>query len=112
MPLKISKQVKARLTKRHWVRFWGQRRMCKPMFVDEILGNGEMLISVTPLNTRPHYYLIRIDSHWLSKDPDDETIYDHLDDIYEVIEDQFGRHYEDKYESPTGRERYNPWPAL
>ena len=49
--------------------------MIKPEFIRQELGNGDLLLAVTPLNTRPNYYLIRVDSKWLDKE--NRPIYDH-----------------------------------
>jgi hypothetical protein len=104
----IDDKTKARLTRRQWARLWGQKHMIKPVFIEKAFGNGELLVALTPLNTRPNYYLIRIDSAWLDKE-NPETIYDHLDDIYEAIEDECGTR---DYEDDDGKEQLAEWPAL
>lgn len=62
--MRVTKADKARLEKRHWVRFWGRKYMRRPVFVPTALGDGNKLLAVQPLNTRPQYYLIRVDSTW------------------------------------------------
>lgn len=113
MPIKIGRTLKARLERPYMTTFWGVRRKVKPVLIDRVLGNGNKLISVTPLNTRPQYYLIRIDSTWQTSNFEDgQTVGQNLEEIYQVIEEECGRRHEDKYESPTGRPRVNPWPAF
>lgn len=51
------------------------------------------LICVEPIMTRPNYYVVRVDSQWeLSNwyEGEREQLRDHLDDIYDAIEEQFG----------------------
>ncbi len=110
--LNLNKKILERLTKPFWTRFWGQRRKSHPVFITKALGDGMKLLAVTPINTRPNYYLIRVDSSWSDSNRDTPCVGEHMDEIYDAIEDQCGRGYEDKYESVTGRERHNPWPAL
>ncbi len=106
--LRIGTKTIAWLERRQAAYHWGQKRFIKPVFIRKALGDGNLLLAVTPLNTRPNYYLIRIDANWLKKD-DTETIYDHLDEIEDAIEDEVGcRDYEDD----EGNERLAEWPAL
>lgn len=107
--LTITRRMKKQLTRRHWRRLWGQRRMAEPAFVDKALGDGMQLLGITPLNTRPHYYLIRVDSSWeTSSNYDSPCVSDHMDEIYDAIEDEFYK----KYAGIEKDEKPNPWPAL
>jgi hypothetical protein len=106
MPLEISDAQKEILNTPYKTHFWGQECTCEPVLIDAVLGDGMMLLSFTPLNTRPNYYLIRIDSSWLHCD---DGLYDYLDDIYEAIEDQVGPA---KFEGDDGEEEQAEWPAL
>jgi hypothetical protein len=85
--------------------------MIKPEFIEGHLGAGDFLMGLTPLNTRPNYYLIRVDARWWSTDgrQNPEVFYDRLDDIYEAIEDECGRKY---FEDDDGEEQTAEWPAL
>lgn len=69
------------------VEWWGYKSEVTPAIVDAHLGNGRRLLRVQPLNTRPNYYLIRVDSKW---DCGSDEFYDLLEDIYEAIEDEYG----------------------
>jgi len=67
------------------------------------------LLAVAPLNTRPNYYLIRVDSRWNNSNYDDEpTIGDNIEDIEEAIEEQMGPC---DWEDDSGKQHHDPWPA-
>jgi hypothetical protein len=100
-----ARKLKAKLEKPYWTRFWGRRCKVKPKLVTAVLGDGKTLISLTPLNTRPQHYFVFIDSSWFPTQ-DGEEIYDHLDEICDAIEDEFGCKYYDGNPKPNG------WPAL
>ncbi len=107
--IKISKKTIAYLTRRRWAYLWGQKSMIEPVFIPQALGNGDKLLAVTPLNTRPNYYLIRVDSSWSDFNTDEPCVGDHIDEICDVIEDYVGpKHFEDD----DGNEVSEPWPYL
>ena len=68
----------------------------KPQLVDNQLGDGLRLVTVTPLATRPNYYIVRVDSK--SDFNDDEYIQSTdpgngqniVEDVIDLIEEQFG----------------------
>lgn len=102
------------------VDFWGRRHTIHPRLVDEKFGDGLGLITFTPLNTRPNYYVVRVDSSLvLNEDCEDTGLSSHAfyDDvlplIYEAIEEQFGNVYwsRDEEDGDPEAELY-PWPAL
>lgn len=95
---------------RHKTRFWGRNCIITPRLVDWIHGDGLQVIYFMPLNTRPNYYVVRIDS---KIDLENDSLLDLLDDLYVAIGDQFGRSYEE-WEHENGRTytRHNYWPAL
>jgi len=107
--LKITDKQKAHLTRRQWARLWGQKHMIKPVFIEEAFGNGEKLLAVTPLNTRPNYYLIRVDSSWSDSNYDKVCVGDHIEEICEAIEDVVGPKYS---ENDQGEEECFGWPSL
>lgn len=106
--VKIGTKAIAWLERRQAAYLWGQKHFIRPVFIRGVLGDGNLLLAVTPLNTRPNYYLIRIDSGWLKKD-DTETIYEHLDEIEDAIEDEVGLR---DYEDDEGNECLAEWPSL
>ena len=102
------------LEKPRKVHFWGGQQTITPVFIRAKLGNGKLLLRVTPLSTRPNYYLIRVSSRWRHR-MDRDDWHDYLDVIYETIEDQCGRSDVDEAgESyrPDGAWIHNDWPAL
>ena len=108
--LEISGDLKAHITRRQWARLWGQKSMIRPVFIETALGNGDQLVAIVPLNTRPNYYLIRVDSKWSLRNTDDgDCLYEHIEEIEEAIEDECGRKYET---NDDGDEVEMPWPAL
>jgi hypothetical protein len=100
-----------------------------PALASTVYGDGRALIGLTTINSRPRYYVIRIDgSIEIGSDmtaPDDTPeIWDLLDEIKDDLEDEFGigrpddeanlgidgrwRHYQ------TGKFVFDPqpWPAF
>jgi hypothetical protein len=70
--------------------FWGQGYRITRLLINAVLGDGKKLAGIQPLNTRPNYYVIRVDSGWdLSNWGDGDLFVDDLEDVYEAIEDQF-----------------------
>ena len=98
----------------HW---WGSDHKRTPLLVDEALGDGEQLIGLQTLNDRPNYYVIRVDSSWhlsqcrACKDDCPDYLTEHLDEIYEAIEDQFGTP-ETEEDVEDGEEPERGWPRF
>lgn len=84
------------------VRFWGGEYTVMPRLCSRVFGDGRALMYLTPLNTRPNYYVLQVDSSW---DLDGDEMHDRIDDIYDALEDQFGPAYDDE----VGERE---WPAL
>lgn len=84
-------KLRALIEKRRKTRLWGQTYMVTPKLVAEIFGDGTQLLGLQPLNTRPNYYVVRIDSSWHTSNGDGPpNLHDHLDEIYAAIEAEFG----------------------
>lgn len=85
---------------------WGQRRFVVPRLVPFVWGDGKQWIYLSPINSRPAYYVVRIDSRVnLSNHAPENSFYDVcLDDVLEAIGDYFGERYEE--DTPTR------WPEL
>ncbi len=49
-------------TREYECHFWGEKHIVKPCLIEHIHGDGLQLVYLTPLDTRPNYYLLRIDS--------------------------------------------------
>lgn len=108
--MKIPRHIE-RLLRKHKVRFWGRNYFVTPRLVSWIHGDGKKLIYFMPLNTRPDYYVLRIDS---AMDLSSEEWYDLLETVYERIEDDFGMAHEEWESDKNGRtyRRHNYFPAL
>ena len=106
--LRISKSQIERLERKQAAYLWGQKSFIRPVFIRQSLGDGNTLLAMTPLNTRPNHYFIRIDSKWLDNENTD-VIYGHLDEIYDAIEEQCGGKDD---EDDDGNHLLREWPAL
>lgn len=107
--LEISKAKQRQIEKPFWTTFWGNRCLCRPKFCPTVLGDGFQLLALTPMDTRPNYYLIRVHSSWSTSSYEDNCIADHLDEIYDAIEDYFGPA---EYEGDKGERCTADWPAF
>lgn len=101
------------LIRRRKVRFWGASFMVTPRLLDHVEGNGLLVIFVTPMDTRPNYYVLRVDSGWAAGDLNDDDWRDYMDEVYEYLEDGFGP-AEEEWTHDNGRTytRHNDWPAF
>lgn len=92
--------------------FWGQPVRVDPHFVKTVLGDGLMLLGMTTINSRPNYYVIRVDSTWhlsMCRKCEDECpdqLFEHLEEIYEAIVSEYGCAIDEE----TGNK--DPWPAF
>jgi len=104
--------VPAELLAEREVEFWGRKHTIKPALVARVFGDGGQLIAFAPLDTRPNYYVVRIDSGWCLDNWDSEAtdpFNAHIDEVYDAIEDEYGLGYDPDDED---EERYEPFPAL
>ncbi len=86
-----STELRALIEIEREVEFWGQKYRITPLLVDVILGDGKQLVGVQPLDTRPNYYVIRVDSSWGTNNfGNGELFCEHIEEVYDAIEDQFG----------------------
>ena len=100
--------------RRHKTRFWGRNYIITPRLVEWVHGDGLQVIYFMPLNTRPNYYVVRIDSKVSLNNYDDPSFADIvLDDLCERIEEQFGtKDYEWTADNGRTYTRRCPFPAL
>lgn len=96
---------------------WGSKYRVKPVLISSVFGDGRQLMWLEPINDRPAYYLVRVDSkcicsNWEGGEEKDENFCDLLDDISDAIRAEFGDAHE-TYEHDNGRTytRNNPWPS-
>jgi hypothetical protein len=78
-----------KLLKRQRTEHWGSSYRFKPALLDKVYGDGKQLLQVFPINERPRYWVVRVDSKCIDR-IDDDSFFDMLDDIYEQIDEQFG----------------------
>jgi hypothetical protein len=69
------------------VEHWGDTYDFQPVLIDQVFGDGQLLVKLFPIMERPRYWVVRVDSRCRT---DDDAIFDYLDDIYEAIDEQFG----------------------
>jgi len=117
MARRLTKAEREFLTKAHYRRLWGQKHLVRPALVTEVFGDGKKLVCLTPTAHRPNYYVVQVDSSWeLDNFASGENFCDHLDDIYDAIEEQFGRsidHFDDCPEDCDGSGKcYQGFPGL
>ena len=114
--MRLTRETLKRLTRKRLVRFWGRRYFVTPALVAEKLGDGKKLIRFEPMDTRPNYYVVFVDSSWNTSnwEPCKEHICDHLDEIRAAIREQYRERWETWYSDKAGREyhRRNRFPAL
>ena len=65
---------------------WGSVYEFTPAFLDKAYGDGKRLLQLFPINERPRYWVVRVDSTCVN----DGAVFEILDDIYEEIDEQFG----------------------
>lgn len=90
-------------------RFWGQDYAITPARVSTVLGDGCQIIGFESFDTRPDYYILRVDSRWSENNCSADPICDHVHEIIEAIENDFGRHREE-WDHANGRAYVKHWP--
>lgn len=88
----------------HTINFWGDDyENFTPVLAKKRHSDGLRLMWFTPLNTRPNYYLIRVDSA-LPINDDDE--------VREFVEDRLIPALEDEFGTCDDEEDCEAWPML
>jgi len=65
---------------------WGQKHFFTPRLLGPVFGDGKQLIRMTSINTRPAFWVVRIDSSWnLGNTDNPPVLRDHLEDIYQAM---------------------------
>ena len=109
--MNIDKLMKRELTP-HTEILWGvEYHNQVASLIDRIHGDGQCLIYLIPLATRPNYYIMRVDSSVR------EMIDDDGDEIRELVDEEFLCEIEDEFgrredEDEDGNETLEPFPAL
>jgi hypothetical protein len=116
-PRPLTAVERMRLTEARERSLWGFPQTVKPALVDRVFGDGRQIIGFETLDSRPAYYVVRVDSTWSASNWDDDApvqaapddggangsdddaadlrreptrVGDHVDEIYLAIEESFG----------------------
>lgn len=102
---RIKPSTLTSLTSPRTATLWGNDYTITPALVSRIDGDGLRLLTVTPTNTRPNYYLVRVDSEC---DIDEIVV-----EVLDWIEDEFnpGCECDDATDDSEDCTRH-PFPAL
>ena len=90
-------------TKPRKIRFWGENYKVAPALVTARFGDGLQIVWVTPIDARPFYYLICIDSKTDIESDDfewDKQLLQPIEEEYDNI---------DNYEEREDGKYYNPY---
>lgn len=98
--------------KPHWGKLWGQKHWCTPAYCGTVQGNGRQVVWLKTGDSRPDYYILRIDS---KTNIDDENFDAEI--LLCGVEDNYGNHDDFEQQNFDGetmvRERYaeknEPW---
>ena len=71
---------------------WTQPHRVRPALVKATFGNADLLLALSPVMHRPHFYLVWIDARWHGE----EELHRHLDAIYDAIAEEFGMRADDE----------------
>ena len=77
--------------KKETVKFWGKEHVIEPELIDKKFGDGKQCIYIEPLNTRPDFYIVYIDSK-IDID-DNESVIEYLEcegSVFDHIESEYG----------------------
>lgn len=84
-------ELRTKIERRHAARLWGQKHFVTPRLVTQVFGDGKKIIWLSGINTRPAYWVVRIDSKWSTSNWDSSpNPSDWLEDVYQAIEEEFG----------------------
>lgn len=73
-------------TKKQRAYLWGNYEVFTPVVLSKIFGDGKQIISISSIDQRPKFWIVRIDSNQ-SFEPDEFDI----EEIVSAIEEEFGR---------------------
>lgn len=89
----IPEALRAKLEQPHRLRFWGEEYTVTPRVCPTAFGNGKQLVAFQPLDTRPEYYILFVDSYWSLDNCLNSSgmgLADHYDEICTALEDEWG----------------------
>jgi hypothetical protein len=115
------------------VSFWGHEHTITPLLVPAIFGDGRSLVAITPLLTRPNYFVVRGDSSWIDErfagpgavtsafdevleEGDYYALAPHMemlgDGVYGAIEEAFGRWRDESHRDEEDTDADYEWPVV
>jgi hypothetical protein len=70
----------------------GDSGMLTPYVCECSFGDGLKLLTISTINQRPNYHVVRVDSSWQESNwsLDGEVVAEHIDDILQAIEEECG----------------------
>lgn len=72
----------------HTIKFWGHTyENFHPEKLDQTFGDGQRLMYLTPLNTRPWYYIARVDSQYPANEEEEAEF---VEKLLDALEEEFG----------------------
>jgi hypothetical protein len=91
-------------------RWWGADHTIEAKLLPGRFGDGKFLVGIEPMNTRPQFYVVRVDSKWMptkNEDPlESDDWHEFLqDDLCPALEDYFGR-------IDCEDDEYGGWPCV
>lgn len=94
-PLEISGELspekRACIERRRTVHHWEKEYRITPRCLSKVFGNAKLCMMIQPLNTRPNYYVVFVDSKTEElNDNKEDLFYDFLENICNEIEEEFG----------------------
>lgn len=99
----------------------GDSGMLTPYVCEASFGDGFHLLTLSTINQRPNYHVVRVHSGWNASNwHNGETVGEHIDEILTAIEEECGQRYfvDEECETcePGGYECRcgdgQPWPAI
>jgi hypothetical protein len=93
----IEQAIKQEMTPRT-EKFWGNRyENFHPEKLSRTFGDGQRLMYLTPLNTRPYYFIAKVDSKYPSTEDEE---HDFIEKLLDALEEEFGVADEENREFP------------
>lgn len=73
----------------HWGSLWGQKHWCVPEYCGIAEGDGRQVVWLKTLDSRPNYYILRVDSKTdvEGNDFDIETLYGCVEESFGNVDD-------------------------
>jgi len=118
---KATRRLRSLIERPEKCQFWGQLYTVTPRLISRVFGGGARLLCVTPLATRPNYFVVRVDSN--TKDPRDPfpacthgsdwrrcQCQGLIDEIIEAAEEEYG-YFGDEDERDASGDDPRPFPV-